>query len=103
MRLARAAFAVLLLASEARADPVMQCPAMEGASRSLEAVDARVRLGFVRDLLHDQASRARRWSLAWGLGGTGLAAGSFVLAGLAETRDEHIDPIVGGVSSLFIP
>lgn len=76
---------------------------MDGGTPLLAEVDARRRLAFVRGVMDDQGRRARTWSLAWAATGFGLAAGNFTLAALADSRDDRIDPIVGGAASLFIP
>jgi hypothetical protein len=83
-------------------EPV-HCAAADGGSPALAALDARERTRFVRGVMRDQAHRARVWSWTWGATGTGLAAGSFVLAGLAKTPDDRVDPLVGGATSLLIP
>ena len=69
----------------------------------LAEIDARQRLAFVREVMDDQARRARTWSLAWAVTGIGLSAANYTRAALADTRDERIDPLVGGTTALFIP
>lgn len=81
----------------------MRCPSVDGSASLLAEIDARQRLAFVREVMTDQGRRARTWSLAWAVTGIGLVAGNFTLAALADTPDERIDPIVGGLASLFIP
>jgi hypothetical protein len=76
---------------------------VDGSAPLLGEIDAHRRLAFVREVMDDQARRARTWSLAWAVTGLGLAAGNYTRAALADTRDDRIDPIVGGTTSLFIP
>jgi hypothetical protein len=97
------ASAWLFFAGHVKADDVVKCPGVDGANSSLADVDARRRLAFVRDVMDDQARRARRWHLAWIVAGLGLSAGNYTRAALADTRDERIDPLVGGTTALFIP
>ncbi len=87
----------------AYAEGPAHCAPIEGAAPSLAAIDAPSRLGFVRDVMADQARRARTWSWGWALGGLGLSAGNFGLAALGKTPDDRVDSLVGGVTSLFIP
>ena len=94
---------LLLFAPSARAEEIMRCPPVDGSSSLLADVDARRRLAFVREVMLDQGNRARTWSWAWAVTGLALAAGNFTQAALVDTRDERIDPVVGGAASLFIP
>jgi hypothetical protein len=97
------AVALSLIAPGARADDAAQCPAPEGASPALAAIDARTRLRFITHLMRDQADRARTWRLSWSLVGTALAAGSYGQAAFVDTREERIDPIISGTAAAFIP
>ena len=85
----------------------MHCTPIAGAAPelalALASVPAAARLQFIRGVMEDQARRARTWTWVWGIGGVALAAGNFGLAALAETADDRVDPLVGGVTSLFIP
>jgi len=101
LRLALATF--LLFARPAWAEENVRCPLVDGSAPLLAEIDGRRRLAFVREVMADQARRARTWSLAWAVTGLGLSAGNFTRAALADTRDDRIDPFVGGVTSLFIP
>jgi hypothetical protein len=76
---------------------------VDGSRPELAEIDAHRRLAFVREVMDDQARRARTWSLAWAVTGLGLAAGGYTQAALADTRDDRIDPVVGATASLFIP
>lgn len=95
--------ASLVHATPARAGNTVHCPSIDGAAPSLVSIDGRRRLAFVRDTLQHQAVLVRRWSVGWSLAGFGLAAGNFVLAGLASKADDRVDPIVGGATALVIP
>jgi hypothetical protein len=94
---------LLVFAPAARGEEMVRCPAVDGSTPRLAEIDARQRLAFVRQVMDDQARRARTWSLAWAVTGLGLAAGNYTLAALADTRDARIEGIVGGTASLFIP
>jgi hypothetical protein len=102
-RATAALLAVTLQGSLAGAEEPVHCAPIAGAAPELAAVSAAARLGFVRDVMRDQAGRARTWTWVWGIGGLALAAGNFGLAALADTPDHRVDPLVGGVTSLFIP
>ena len=62
---------LLVGASAAAAD---SCPAPEGGSSKLEAVEARARIDFIHQTLDEQAGSAGRWKWGW------LAIGSFTFA-----------------------
>jgi hypothetical protein len=66
-------------------------------------VDPEVRLAFVRATLIDQAARERLWSRAWGVGGLGLAGGSFGLAALQSDPDRRTGYVLSGIPALFYP
>lgn len=87
----------------APAPPPEFCPAPIEGSPAIASLDARVRLAFIRGVMRDQAKRARTWMWGWSLGGLGLAAGNYAVAAFAKTKDDAIDPIVGGTTSFFIP
>ena len=76
---------------------------MNGGVPLLADIDARRRLAFVREVMDDQARRARTWTTAWMVAGLGLVAGNYTRAALTDDRDERIVPIVGGTTAIFIP
>jgi hypothetical protein len=80
----------------------VRCPAVNGGAPSLAEIDARRRLAFVRQVMDDQARRARTWTTAWMIGGLGLVAGNYTRAALVEP-DERVVPLTGGTTALFIP
>lgn len=103
MLLASLVASFALCTGQAEAADIVQCPSVDGSAPVLGEIDAHQRLAFVREVMDDQARRARTWSLAWAVTGLGLVAGNYTRAALADTRDDRIDPIVGGTTSLFIP
>jgi hypothetical protein len=82
---------------------VTRCPSVDGAVPQLADIDARRRLAFVRQVMDDQARRARTWSTAWMVAGIGLIAGNYTRAALADTFDGRLPPLVGGTTAFFIP
>jgi len=92
-----------LLASSAPLHAQTFCPTPLGAASALATTPASARLAFIQSVMGDQAKRARTWMWSWSLIGLGLSAGNFTLAALAKTPDDRVDPLTGGVTSLFIP
>jgi hypothetical protein len=77
--------ALLLSSSVAHADT---CPVPEGGSTKLAAMDARDRIAFLEQTLHDQARYARTWKWAWfGIGLATLSASVGQAVGWAVFTD----------------
>jgi hypothetical protein len=94
------ALGIVASAGTARAET---CPVIEGGEPALAQIDSAQRVRFLRDTLHDQARRARTWSVAWAITGSTLAEASFTLAAFTKEPEQRVDSIVGGASSLLIP
>ena len=84
-------------------DVAVRCPSVNGGAPTLAEVDARRRLAFVREVMDDQARRARTWTTAWMIAGLGLVAGNYTRAALTDDPYERVVPIVGGTTAIFIP
>ena len=84
-------------------DVIVRCPSVNGGAATLAEIDARRRLAFVRQVMDDQAQRARTWTTAWMVAGLGLVVGNYTRAALVDDRDYRISSIVGGTTAIFIP
>ena len=97
------AAAMLVMTSSAQSHAQTTCPIPEDAAPELAKIGSEARLTFLRNVMRDQARRARLWMWGWAGIGVGLSAGNFTVAALAKTSDDRVDPLTGGVTSLTIP
>ena len=97
------AAAMVVMTSSAQSHAQTRCSTNEDAAPELAKIDGEARLTFLRNVMRDQARRARLWMWGWALGGVALSAGNFTVAALAKTSDDRVDPLTGGVTSLTIP
>jgi hypothetical protein len=100
-----ACLACLVFAGDARAQASVttSCAEIEGGSPALAAVDGEARLTFIRNVMRDQAARAKTWRWAWTGIGLALAAGSYGLIPFENTQTKKYEQVYVGTATLFIP
>lgn len=100
------AWCVLLASAVAHADT---CPAPEGGSAKLAAVDARERIDYLHRTVDEQARYARTWKWAWfAIGSATFTSSAVQVAGWAAgndvTREANIiDNLVVSAFSIVTP
>jgi len=90
--------ALLVSASVAKAQ---DCPLPAGANERLGAVDASVRLAYLRAALDRDADSGQAWRMRWIGGYAVIAVGQLLTAPFVTTENQRPGLYVGGVASVI--
>lgn len=88
-------------AAPALAASARRCPAIDGGSPALAALDVEARLAFIQARLAHDAHRARQWSWAFGGSYAAITVASVVATPLVRDTASRPDLLVGAGSALI--